>query len=180
MLYAASNSLYAFYLPWTEALSLPIPLQFGVTAGILPFNVPIIMFCAKVGCSIAAGNAIIVKSSEKSPLSGTYLAKLAHEAGITPGLVQCLNGLGETGKLLSEHMRIRKISFTGSTRTGRFIMQAAALSNLKVVTLELGGKSPTVIFEDADLEEAVPACCFSIQWNSGKSLEAGLSMQSAY
>lgn len=69
------------------------------------------------------------------------MAKLAHDAGIPAGIIQCLNGMGETGKLVSEHMRIRKISFTGSTRTGRHIMTAAAQSNLKAVTLELGGKS---------------------------------------
>jgi len=149
-------------------MNFTVKQPFGVTAGITPWNVPIIMVCFKVGPSLAAGNSIIIKSSEKSPLSGTYLAKLATEAGIPDGIFSCLNGLGETGKLISEHMRIRKISFTGSTRTGRHIMAAAAHSNLKACTLELGGKSPTIIFEDADLEEAVPACTFSIAWNSGQ------------
>jgi len=149
-------------------MNFTVKQPFGVTAGITPWNVPIIMVCFKVAPSLAAGNAIIIKSSEKSPLTGTYLTKLATEAGIPDGLFSCLNGLGETGKLISEHMRIRKISFTGSTRTGRHIMAAAAHSNLKAVTLELGGKSPTLIFDDADLDEAVPACTFSIAWNSGQ------------
>jgi len=86
------------------------------------------MFCNKAGASIAAGNAIIIKSSEKSPLSGTYLAKLALEAGIPAGIVQCLNGLGETGKLISEHMRIRKISFTGMQYLGFFVAVLMSLS----------------------------------------------------
>jgi len=149
-------------------LNFTVKQPYGVTCGIIPWNVPIIMFLFKIGPATAAGNAIIIKSSEKSPLSGAILAGLCHEAGFPPGIVQCLSGLGETGKLLAEHMRVRKVAFTGSTRTGRFIMAAAAQSNLKAVTLELGGKSPTIIFDDADIKTAVQACSFSIQWNAGQ------------
>ncbi|ORY82889.1 aldehyde dehydrogenase domain-containing protein [Leucosporidium creatinivorum] len=141
---------------------------YGVTAAVLPFNVPTIMWVSKVGPAVAAGNAIIVKSSEKSPLGALHLASLTIEAGFPPGIIQVISGRGDTGRFLAEHMEIRKISFTGSTRTGRLIAQAAAKSNLKAVALELGGKSPTIIFEDADLNLAVPATAFSISWNSGQ------------
>ncbi|KAM0752620.1 betaine-aldehyde dehydrogenase [Meredithblackwellia eburnea MCA 4105] len=149
-------------------LGLTLRVPFGVTAGILPFNIPLMMWVSKVGPSVAAGNAIIVKSSEKCPLAALFLGQLTVEAGFPPGIIQVISGGLETGKYLSEHMRIRKISFTGSTNAGKAIAAAAALSNLKDVTMELGGKSPTIIFEDADLDAAVPATAFSIQWNSGQ------------
>ncbi|KAK4056393.1 hypothetical protein OIO90_002536 [Microbotryomycetes sp. JL221] len=149
-------------------LGLVFRQPYGVTAGILPFNVPIIMMIGKMAPAIAAGNAIIIKTSEKAPLAVLHIATLTKEAGIPDGIVSCLSGLGQTGALLASHMEIRKISFTGSTRTGRLIAKAAAESNLKDVALELGGKSPAIIFEDADLDRAVPACEFSIKWNSGQ------------
>jgi len=141
---------------------------YGVCAGIVPWNFPTVMFVLKMAPAIAAGNAIIIKTSEKSPLSAPFLANLAKEAGIPDGIVQCLSGMGDTGKILCEHMRVRKISFTGSTRTGRAIAAAAAQSNLKSVTLELGGKSPCLVFDDADIDEAVAGCTFSISVNSGQ------------
>lgn len=141
---------------------------FGVTAGILPFNVPIIMWANKVAPSVAAGNAIIIKSSEKAPLTPLFLNSLTVEAGFPAGLINTVSGKGPTGKFLSEHMEIRKLSFTGSTRTGRLIAQAAASSNLKNISLELGGKSPTLIFQDADLESCVEGTAWSVIWNSGQ------------
>ncbi|KAM0789770.1 hypothetical protein ACM66B_006623 [Microbotryomycetes sp. NB124-2] len=149
-------------------LSLVLRQPLGVTAGILPFNVPIIMMIGKMAPSIAAGNSILLKSSEKAPLAVLYIASLTKEAGIPDGIVSCLSGLGQTGALLASHMEIRKISFTGSTRTGRLIAKAAAESNLKDVALELGGKSPAIVFDDADLDKAIPALDFSIRWNSGQ------------
>ncbi|KAK4051570.1 hypothetical protein OIV83_002710 [Microbotryomycetes sp. JL201] len=149
-------------------LNLVLRQPLGVTAGILPFNVPIIMMVGKMGPAIAAGNAIIIKSSEKAPLAVLHIVSLTKEAGIPDGIVSCLSGLGQTGALLASHMEIRKISFTGSTRTGRLIAKAAAESNLKDVALELGGKSPAIVFDDADLDTAIPACDFSIRWNSGQ------------
>ncbi|CAM1503524.1 Fc.00g011150.m01.CDS01 [Cosmosporella sp. VM-42] len=111
-------------------------------------------FCHEVSPACGAGNAMILKMSEKAPLSGVLLEQLCLEAGFPPGIVQVVSGAGETGALLSSHMKIRKISFTGSTNAGRSVMQAAAKSNLKDVALELGGKSPLVVFADADLVHA--------------------------
>ncbi|KAL8292351.1 hypothetical protein RQP46_001817 [Phenoliferia psychrophenolica] len=150
------------------SLNLVLRQPYGITAAIIPWNVPLIMWVSKVAPSVAAGNTMLIKSSEKSPLAALYIAGLTVEAGFPPGVIQSISGLGDTGKLLSEHMEIRKISFTGSTRTGRFVACGAAMSNLKAVALELGGKSPTIIFDDADLDQAVPACAFSINWNSGQ------------
>ena len=127
-----------------------------------------LMLASKVAPALAAGNAILVKPSEKAPLSSILMGKLIREAGFPRGLVAILPGLGETGAVLASHMGIRKISFTGSERTGRLIQEMSARSNLKNVTLELGGKSPAIIFEDADLRQAVDATKHSIQWNSGQ------------
>ncbi|KAM0749240.1 betaine-aldehyde dehydrogenase [Meredithblackwellia eburnea MCA 4105] len=159
--------------PNSGTLGVTMRVPYGVTAAIIPWNVPMMMWASKIGPSVAAGNAIILKSSEKSPLGALYLASLTAEAGFPPGIIQVVSGAGETGKLLSEHMKIRKISFTGSTRTGKAIASAAALSNLKEVTMELGGKSPTLIFADADIEKAVAGTAFSVQWNSGQVCIAG-------
>ncbi|KAI0058870.1 aldehyde dehydrogenase [Artomyces pyxidatus] len=125
-------------------LNLSIKQPYGVVAGIIPWNVSSVMWVWKVGPAIAAGNCIILKASEKSPLVALALARLTKEAGFPPGVVNVVNGAGKTGGYLSEHMEIRKLSFTGSTATGRRVQTAAAASNLKVVTLELGGKSPTI------------------------------------
>ncbi|KAH8925282.1 aldehyde dehydrogenase [Atractiella rhizophila] len=149
-------------------LNFSIRQPFGVVAGIIPWNVPIIMACLKIAPAVAAGNAIILKSSEKAPLTSIHLASLTKEAGFPDGLINVVSGAGDTGKILAEHMEIRKIAFTGSTRTGRLIQKAAADSNLKNVTLELGGKSPTIVFEDADLEKAVASSVFSLQINAGQ------------
>jgi aldehyde dehydrogenase (NAD+) len=149
-------------------LSVTLKQPYGVVGAIIPWNVPMIMWAQKVAPAVAAGNAIVLKTSEKAPLACTHLAALAHEAGFPAGLINVISGAGETGKILSEHMEIRAISFTGSTATGRRVLAASAASNLKKVSLELGGKSPTIIFDDADLNEAIPACTFSIAWNSGQ------------
>lgn len=106
---------------------------------------------AKIAPALATGNTIVLKPSELTPLSALLFTTLIKEAGFPPGVINIVNGYGATaGQAISEHPVIRKVSFTGSTLTGRKIMEAAAKSNLKPVTLELGGKSPSVIFEDAD------------------------------
>ncbi|GAA5949592.1 hypothetical protein JCM21900_002462 [Sporobolomyces salmonicolor] len=125
-------------------LGLTLGQPFGVCAGILPFNVPITMFCSKLGPAVAAGNAMILNSSEKSPLSAAFVAGLTREAGFPPSIVQVIAGAGETDRHLAEHPKIRKISFTGSARTGKLVAMAAAQSNLKEISLELGEKSPFV------------------------------------
>ena len=150
-------------------LNLTLHQPFGVVGAIIPWNVPIVMFCSKVGAALATGNTVVLKSSEKAPLTSIKVAQLIDEAGFPPGVVNVLAGYGiPSGKAIAEHMDIRKISFTGSGRTGRLIQEMSARSNLKNVTLELGGKTPAIIFDDADLSVAVPATQFSIQWNSGQ------------
>ena len=113
------------------------------------------MFAFKVAPALICGNTVVLKSSEKSPLSSLKLAELVKEAGFPPGVVNVVNGFGKpTGSAMALHQKIRKISFPGSVATGKEILRMAADSNLKNVSLELGGKSPAVIFEDADVAAA--------------------------
>ena len=116
----------------------------------------VLLSTLKIAPALATGNAVVVKPSEVTPLSMLKLAELVHEAGFPAGSFNVVPGYGpEAGKALSENMEVGKIAFTGSTLVGRKIMEAAARSNLKPVSLELGGKSPVIIFDDADLEQAV-------------------------
>lgn len=128
------------------------------------------MLVNKVGPALTAGNTLVLKSSEKSPLSCLVVARLAQEVGLPKGVLNIISGFGRpAGEALAKHMDIRKLSFTGSVIAGRAIKRAAADSNLKNVTLELGGKSPLVIFDDADLAKAIPSSAFSILANSGQA-----------
>ncbi len=112
----------------------------------------------KVAPAAVSGNTMVLKSSEMAPLSSIKLAALIREAGFPPGVINIVSGFGSpTGQAICEHMKIRKVAFTGSVATGRKIMRMAADSNLKNVTLELGGKSPSLIFEDADIKQAARA-----------------------
>ncbi|KAI0512940.1 aldehyde dehydrogenase [Xylaria bambusicola] len=140
----------------------------GVTAGITPWNGPTAVAAFKAAPALATGNCFILKPSEKTPFSSLALATLVKEAGFPPGVFQVLTGDGTTGALLASHMKVRKISFTGSTATGRKIQEMAAKSNLKRVTLELGGKSPAVVFDDANLENAISWCVRAICLNTGQ------------
>ncbi|KAH6620282.1 Aldehyde/histidinol dehydrogenase [Boeremia exigua] len=140
----------------------------GVCAGICPFNVPIAMALAKIAPALTAGNSIIIKPSEKTPLGTLVLGRLANEAGIPPGVLNIVLGGGQTGALLASHMGVDKVSFTGSNATGKKIAVAAVNSNLKRVSLELGGKSAAIIFPDADLDKAVRWCTIGITTNSGQ------------
>lgn len=140
----------------------------GVCAAINPFNAPLATFFLKIAPALATGNVIIVKPSEKTPLGTLAAGALFEKAGFPPGVVQIVTGPGSTGALLAQHMKIRKVSFTGSVNTGRKIQVDAAKSNLKRVTLELGGKSPAVVFEDANLENAVRWTVNGILTRSGQ------------
>ncbi|KAI0799433.1 aldehyde dehydrogenase [Xylaria sp. FL0064] len=140
----------------------------GVTAGIVPWNGPMAIAAFKSAPALATGNCFILKPSEKTPFSALALGTLIKEVGFPPGVFQVLSGDGSSGALLASHMKVRKISFTGSTATGRRIQEMAAKSNLKRVTLELGGKSPAVVFDDAQLENAVFWCVNAICANSGQ------------
>jgi aldehyde dehydrogenase (NAD+) len=122
----------------------------------------------KAGPALAAGNCFILKPSEKTPFSSAALGALIQAAGFPPGVFQILLGDGSTGALLAAHMRIRKVSFTGSIATGKRILKAAAGSNLKRITLELGGKSPAVVFDDCDLDNAVKWTTQALTLNTGQ------------
>lgn len=141
----------------------------GVCAAIVAFNGPIGLMAMKAAPCLAAGNTIIIKASERSPLSSLYLGQLANEAGIPPGVMNFISGDGETGALLATHTDIDHISFTGSVGVGKKIAQAAAQSNLKRVSLELGGKSPSIIFPDANIDIAVQWCVQGLIGLSGQA-----------
>ncbi|KAL3477266.1 Aldehyde/histidinol dehydrogenase [Aspergillus californicus] len=141
----------------------------GVTAGIVPWNGPVGIVGLKAAPALATGNCFILKPSEKTPFAALALGSLIRQAGFPPGVFQVLSGDGSTGALLASHMRIRKVSFTGSIATGKKIQKMAAESNLKRVTLELGGKSPAVVFDDCNLDNAVTWCVNAITVNTGQA-----------
>lgn len=146
----------------------------GVCGQIIPWNFPILLFSWKIAPALATGNTIVLKPSELTPLSALQTARLIVDAGFPPGVVNILPGLGNTaGVALTSHMDVDKMSFTGSTAAGRNILVAAARSNLKNCTLELGGKSPNIIFADADLDNAVAWVNFGIYFNHGQCCSAG-------
>ncbi|XP_067118489.1 retinal dehydrogenase 2-like [Centruroides vittatus] len=141
----------------------------GVCGLILPWNVPLIMLANKLGPSLAVGNTVVVKPAEQTPLTALYVAGLIVEAGFPPGVINIVPGYGQTaGTSLTCHLHVNKVSFTGSVQVGRKIQQASGLTNLKRVTLELGGKSPLVIFSDADLNLAVELAHQSTFLNQGQ------------
>lgn len=141
---------------------------YGVVAGILPWNYPFVNAALKVSPAIAAGNAIVLKPAQETPLGTVAFAKLCTDAGIPPGIVNVVLGSGSTaGQALIEHPAVRKISFTGSTEVGSHI-QSVAASQMKLVNLECGGKNAIVIFADADLERAAEAALLSAFVNTGQ------------
>ncbi|GLT36536.1 hypothetical protein SLA2020_109080 [Shorea laevis] len=146
----------------------------GVAGQIIPWNFPLLMFAWKVGPALACGNTIILKTAEQTPLSAIYAAKLLHEAGLPEGVINVVSGFGPTaGTALASHMEVDKLAFTGSTDTGKIVLELAAKSNLKPVTLELGGKSPFIICEDADVDKAVELAHFALFFNQGQCCCAG-------
>jgi len=146
----------------------------GVCGQIIPWNFPLLMWAWKIGPAIACGNTVVLKTAEQTPLSALVACKLIKEAGFPPGVINVLSGFGKVaGAAISAHMDIDKVAFTGSTVVGRQIMKAAAGSNLKKVTLELGGKSPNIVFEDADIDNAISWVNFGIFFNHGQCCCAG-------
>ncbi len=145
----------------------------GVCGLIVPWNYPLLMATWKIAPALAAGNSIVFKPSELTPLTAIRLFELIEEAGFPKGVANLVLGAGPVvGARIAEHMDIDKIAFTGGTKTGRAIMTAAT-GNLKKISLELGGKSPCVVFEDADLETAVDWALFAIFANQGQVCSAG-------
>ncbi|KAA1466204.1 NAD-aldehyde dehydrogenase [Dentipellis sp. KUC8613] len=154
------------------AITHPEPI--GVCGQIIPWNYPIQMWAWKVAPALAVGCTIVMKPSEITPLTALKLSELVVEAGFPPGVVNTIPSLGSVGgAAISSHPDIDKVAFTGSTITGRRIMEAAAKSNLKKVSLELGGKSPHIVFESADLEQAANWAAMGILYNTGQDCTAG-------
>lgn len=145
----------------------------GVCTAITPWNYSIVMATQKIGPALASGNTLVLKPAEQTPLTAIRLAELALEAGIPPGVFNLVTGYGHTaGAALTHHQDVDKVAFTGSTEVGKEIMRAAA-GNLKHVSLELGGKSPLIIFDDADIEAAAETALWAIFANSGQNCVAG-------
>ncbi|CAO2203885.1 unnamed protein product [Urochloa humidicola] len=146
----------------------------GVVGHIVPWNYPTTMFFFKVSPALAAGCAVVVKPAEQTPLSALFYAHLSKLAGVPDGVLNVVPGFGPTaGAAVAAHMDVDKLSFTGSTEVGRLVMKAAAESNLKPVSLELGGKSPVVVFDDADIDMAVSLANFAAYTNKGEICVAG-------
>ena len=158
-----------------RALALITREPMGVVGAIVPWNYPLLMAAWKIAPILAAGNSLVLKPSEKSPLTALRVADLAVEAGIPPGVLNVVPGFGQTaGKALALHMDVDCIAFTGSTATGRQIMQYAGQSNLKRVSLECGGKSPNIVLADyPDLDKAAAAAADAIFSNQGEMCSAG-------
>jgi phenylacetaldehyde dehydrogenase len=145
----------------------------GVVGQIIPWNFPLLMAAWKLGPALATGCTIVLKPAEQTPLTALRLGELIQEAGIPDGVVNIVPGYGETaGAALAAHPDVDKVAFTGSTEVGKLILQAAA-GNLKKVSLELGGKSPNIIFDDADLDTAIPGAASAIFFNQGQCCCAG-------
>jgi acyl-CoA reductase-like NAD-dependent aldehyde dehydrogenase len=144
----------------------------GVAGQIIPWNYPFLMAMWKVAPALASGNTVVLKPASLTPLTAFKLAELALEAGIPPGVLNVISGPGASvGSYLAGHPDVNKVAFTGETATGRLIMQIAS-QTMKRVTLELGGKSPNIVFDDADLDAAVNGSVYSIFYNAGQSCEA--------
>ncbi|MEP6011793.1 MAG: aldehyde dehydrogenase family protein, partial [Parasphingorhabdus sp.] len=157
----------------TEALTYTLKEPVGVVGQIVPWNVPLSTAILKLAPALAAGCTVVMKPSEETPLSVLALGQMVIDAGFPEGVFNIVNGLGaDAGAALSSHDDVNKISFTGSTRTGRAIVRAA-MGNLKKVSLELGGKGPVVVMPDADLEQAIPGVAMATFFLQGQNCMAG-------
>jgi aldehyde dehydrogenase (NAD+) len=177
---------YRYFAGWADKVqgkTIPIDGDFfcytrhepiGVIGQIIPWNYPLLMQAWKLAPALATGNTIVMKPAEQTPLSALRLGELIVEAGFPEGVVNLLPGFGSTaGAAIARHMDVDKVAFTGSTEVGRLIMEAAAKSNLKRISLELGGKSPNIIFADTDLDDAVEGAHLGLFVNQGQSCCAG-------
>jgi aldehyde dehydrogenase (NAD+) len=183
---ALSIATYRYYAGWADKVqgkTIPVAGPYfsytrhepvGVVGQIIPWNFPILMQCWKLAPALATGNTVVMKPAEQTPLTALRIGELIIEAGFPEGVVNILPGDGPTaGAALARHMDVDKIAFTGSTEVGHLIMEAAAKSNLKRVTLELGGKSPNIVFADANMDEAVEGSHFALFYNQGQCCCAG-------
>ncbi len=158
----------------SDTLALVQRLPLGVVAAIVPWNFPLSTTAWKLAPSLATGNSVILKPATSTPLSAIYIAKLAAEAGLPDGVLHVLPGPGSSlGKHLATHMDIDGLTFTGSTPVGKVLMQCSGQSNLKRTFLELGGKSPNIVFADANLEKAASMAAVAVFYNGGQTCTAG-------
>jgi aldehyde dehydrogenase (NAD+) len=177
---------YRYYAGWADknhGQTIPVTGDYfcytrhepvGVVGQIIPWNFPLLMQAWKWGPALACGNALVLKPAEQTPLTALRVAELATSVGFPDGVINVVPGYGPTaGAALAGHMDVDKIAFTGETSTGKIVMTAAAQSNLKRVSLELGGKSPNVVFADADLDAAVEGAYFGLFFNQGQCCVAG-------
>ncbi|MGH9624960.1 MAG: aldehyde dehydrogenase family protein [Bryobacteraceae bacterium] len=177
---------YRYYAGWADKIqgkTIPISGDYfcytrhepvGVVGQIIPWNFPLLMQAWKLGPALACGNTVVLKAAEQTPLTALRIGELILEAGFPEGVVNILAGYGPTaGAAIANHMDVDKVAFTGSTEVGHLIMKAAAETNLKRVTLELGGKSPNVVFADADMDAAVEGSHFALFFNQGQCCCAG-------
>jgi len=161
------------YTPGARYFAYSLREPVGVVGQIIPWNFPLLMAAWKLGPALAAGCCVILKPAEQTPLSALRLGELMQEAGFPDGVVNIVPGYGETaGAALAAHLDVDKVAFTGSTEVGKLIVHASA-GNLKKVSLELGGKSPNVVFKDADLKVAIPGAASAIFFNHGQCCCAG-------
>lgn len=168
-----SISPSVIYAPESEWHAYTRREPIGVCGQIIPWNFPMLMAAWKLAPALAAGNTIVMKLAEETPLSGLKLAEIMQEAGVPDGVVNIVTGFGETaGAPLAAHPDVDKVAFTGSTEVGRLIVDAAK-GNLKKVSLELGGKSPNIVLEDADLDKAIEGAANAIFFNHGQCCAAG-------
>lgn len=183
---AKTVACYRYFAGWADKIqgkTIPIDGDFfcytrhepiGVVGQIIPWNYPMLMQAWKLAPALATGNTVVMKPAEQTPLSALRIGELIVEAGFPEGVVNILSGFGPTaGAAIARHMDVDKVAFTGSTEIGRLILEAAAKSNLKRVTLELGGKSPNIVFEDTDLDEAVEGAHLGLFSNQGQICCAG-------
>jgi len=181
-----SIKAYRYYAGWcdkTHGKTIPVEGEYfcytkhepvGVVGQIIPWNFPLLMVAWKWAPALATGCTIVLKPAEQTPLTALRMAELAQEADIPDGVINVVPGFGPTaGAAITSHMDIDKVAFTGEGSTGQLVMQAAAKSNLKRVSLELGGKSPNVVFADADLDAAVEGAYFGLFFNQGQCCCAG-------
>ena len=182
----ASVACYRYFAGWADKIqgrTIPIDGNYfcytrlepvGVVGQIIPWNFPLLMQAWKLAPALATGNTVVMKPAEQTPLSALRVGELIVEAGYPEGVVNLLPGYGPTaGAAIARHMDVDKVAFTGSTEVGQLVMEAAAKSNLKRVTLELGGKSPNIVFADTDLDEAVEGAHFGLFFNHGQCCCAG-------
>jgi len=165
---------FYYHAGWAQLLHSEMPDQqpLGVVGQIIPWNFPLLMLAWKIAPALAAGNCVVLKPAEYTSLSALYFAELCQEVGLPPGVVNIVTGAGETGEHIVKHPGIAKIAFTGSTPVGKRIREQTAGSGKKL-TLELGGKSPFIVFEDADLDSSVEGLVDAIWFNQGQVCCAG-------